>query len=115
MILRGVVNNGQKIITNNKDSWKLYLNGELIEDYKTEQELKNFLANQIIYEAKLIAIKELMMYPCRYKVNGKYDYEINKDQLLVYSNWYQETIENCKTYEKWWNNIDDKLEELMKS
>jgi hypothetical protein len=106
---------GKEIKTNNKDSWKLYISNDLIFDFKSEQELKNFLANEIIYEAKLTAIKELMIYPCKYKVNGQYDYEINKGQLFVYNDWYDKTISICKTYEEWWSKIDSKLKELLKS
>ncbi|AKO91968.1 hypothetical protein BEH_07565 [Priestia filamentosa] len=102
---------GRAIVTNYKDKWALY--SSIVEDsiveFKTEDELKAYMAREMVYEGKLKAIELLMDFPHRLVVNDSVQVCPMK---LQYHNWYTRLLATT-TDEEYFRCIDSKLNELM--
>lgn len=107
---------GSKIITNNKDSWKLFSTNtdKIISEFKTEKDLRKSIAIEIAYDGKLEAIKEFMTYPNGWTVNEvAMPLNSNEDGMNEYYSWVKKISTNCKTKEDYYKKIDIKLQELL--
>lgn len=105
-----------KIITNHKDSWELYstITDTIIWKFKTEKDLKKFLALEVITEAKIKAIQELLTFPNGRTINGEFIFtnKIKKNNEKITS-WLKSIRTNPKNYEDYFEKVDKKLQELL--
>lgn len=105
-----------KIITNHKDSWKVYstITKNIVAEYNSELDLKRFIAMDIIYHAKKRAIEKLMSFPEEYIVNDEYiEVGTNKDGEDNYAKWIKQVHEECHNKAELYEAIDNKLNELI--
>lgn len=84
---------------------------EMIAEFKSEQELKRFLAYENVYEGKKRAIKILMSFPNQWTVNDKL--QRTEKGIEEFTKWLL-TINNYDTYADYYKAVDDKLDELLK-
>lgn len=85
-------------------------NGEIIQEFESEQELKSFLALQSVYAEKIKAINLLMTYPNQVIVNGKVETsESGSEEFGA----FMDSLSLGQTYKEWHKAIDEKLEELL--
>jgi len=107
----------KKIITNHSDSYQLYSteHESVIATFQTEQDLKRYIAEDIIYAGKLLAIKSLMTYPRGWTINEKVLSVMDGLELLEnYITWAKETIlDKDLSFEEYKKRIDTKLAELL--
>lgn len=101
---------GRHIVTNNVDKWEVVsnVNDRVVADFKSEAEMKYWLAQEHVYNGKLEAIRLLLTYPNRWTINGETDYEFS----MAYNHWY-DSILGTKTYGEYYKKIDAKLNELV--
>ena len=106
---------GIKIVTNNKNNWKLYstVSGGLIAKFKTEKELIKHIAMEDIYKAKLNAIERIMKYPNGLMINDKIMFSANEESGEKYNDW-RGGLFKIETYDEYYEAIDKKLDELLK-
>lgn len=83
---------------------------ETIADFKSEEELKQFLAYEKVYEGKKRAIELLLSFPHQYFVNGKLQRTENGTEN--YTRWLL-SINHYDSYKDSYKAIDDKLDELL--
>jgi hypothetical protein len=105
-----------KIITNHKDSWKVYstITESIVAEYSSELELKQFIAMDIIYHAKKRAIERLMSFPEEYIINDEYICPgTNKDGTDSYVKWVKQIYKECSNKAELYEAIDHKLNEII--
>ena len=107
---------GRIIKTNNKDNWEIYstIADGIIAKFETEKDLKNFIAQETVYDGKLKAIEYLMTYPYKWTVNDVRVWDENGTNIIKTYYYWVEEIQNSETYEEYYKKIDDKLKELLK-
>jgi len=107
----------RKILTNHIDSYQLYSSDHetILVEFQTEQDLKRYIAEDIIYAGKLLAIKSLMTYPRGWTINEKVLSVMDSLELLEnYLSWAKETIlDKDLPFEEYKTRIDGKLAELL--
>lgn len=99
-------------IENISEEWKVLNAGthDIIAKFDSEQDLKEFLAYEKVYEGKKEAIKLLMSFPHGSFVNSKYQRTENGTE--DYTKWLI-SISHHDTYTNYYKAIDDKLDELL--
>ncbi len=98
------------INTNHTDHWELYstiAEGSLAV-FKTKNELIRYIANEKVYEGKLRAIEEMMIFPEGWAVN----YQRQVPKSFAFVDWERELL-NAPD-DQYYKLIDEKYEELMK-
>lgn len=105
---------GRKIKSNNIDRWELWstVSDSIIAEFNSEEDLKKFIAKEIVYNGKLKAIEESMSFPFGWCIN---DLRItaNFQGKEYYLEWYKQISEKAKTYDEYYAAIDKKLNELL--
>jgi hypothetical protein len=106
---------GRKIITNSKDNWQLYstIADDIIAEFKTEKDLKEYIALEKIYDTKIQAIKELMIFPVGWTINEKRVPLLTDEMLNKFNDWLEDLVDIDDNNE-YYKNIDNKLNELLK-
>src|SRR6478735_3321180 len=95
--------------TNNKDRWELYssIAEGAIGTFKTKEELIAYIAEEKVYEGKVIAIREMMCFPSDWFVNE----ERQPREMKEYNDWYNSVL--MAPDEQYFELIDKKYNELM--
>jgi hypothetical protein len=103
----------RKIITNNKDIWKMYSTvvDKVVWECNTEEDFKKAIALEKIYDGKLQAIEDFMMYPNGWIVNDKGSFDRKKHE--EYYDWIDDIYANDENIEEDRKKIDAKLIELL--
>lgn len=107
---------GWSIKTNNENKWELYssVSESVIASFDNQKDLISFIATEQIYEGKKKAIESLMTFPEGWTVNDERCLLENRIELLDKHFEWVKSLCKFKTYEEYYQAIDDKLKELMK-
>lgn len=83
---------------------------EIIAEFDSEQDTKQFLAYEKIYEGKKKAIEILMSFPNQWIINDKF--QRTESGIEDYTKWIL-SINHYDTYMDYYKAIDNKLDELL--
>ena len=102
-------------IEKDSEKWKVIntITNDAITEFDSEQDVKEFLAYEKIYEGKKDAIKLIMSFPNGFIVNNEYQ-RIKNGTEDDYTNWLK-SINHHDTFTDYYKAIDDKLDQLLSS
>ena len=83
---------------------------EIIAEFDSEQDIKQFLAYEKIYEGKKKAIEILMSFPNQWTINDKF--QRTESGIEDYTKWIL-SINHYDTYTDYYKAIANKLDELL--
>ncbi|MGG0308356.1 hypothetical protein ABEY43_06920 [Priestia megaterium] len=108
---------GREIKTNDKGKLLLWstVADDMVAEFDNIKELKQYVADEIISNAKLKAVEELMSFPYGWVIDDKMDFsEESRTGKSDYLDWYNSLLRSYETEADFRQQINLKLEGLIK-